>query len=202
VTTELKVLQAIRLKGRIAAADVVAAVDDDPAAVTETVARLTDSGLVLADKTVRLSQEGRARLQELLAAERQAADPRALGAAYDEFRSVNQDFKELVSDWQLRDGRPNTHDDTGYDAAVLQRLEVVHRRVVPIIAAVAGQLPRLSAYADRLAAAYAKVLRGETMWLTRPLIDSYHTVWFELHEELIGAVGLTREGEARAGHAE
>jgi hypothetical protein len=202
VTTELKVLQAIRLKGRIAAADVVAAVDDDPAAVTETVARLTDSGLVLADKTVRLSQEGRARLQELLAAERQAADPRAIGAAYDEFRSVNQDFKELVSDWQLRDGRPNTHDDTGYDAAVLQRLEVVHRRVVPIIAAVAGQLPRLSAYADRLAAAYAKVLRGETMWLTRPLIDSYHTVWFELHEELIGAVGLTREGEARAGHAE
>jgi len=202
VTTELKVLQAIRLKGRIAAADVVAAVDDDPAAVTETVARLTDSGLVLADKTVRLSQEGRARLQELLAAERQAADPRALGAAYDGFRSVNQDFKELVSDWQLRDGRPNTHDDTGYDAAVLQRLEVVHRRVVPIIAAVAGQLPRLSAYADRLAAAYAKVLRGETMWLTRPLIDSYHTVWFELHEELIGAVGLTREGEARAGHAE
>ncbi len=202
MTTELKVLQAIRLKGRIAAADVVAAVDDDPAAVTETVARLTDSGLVLADKTVRLSQEGRARLQELLAAERQAADPRALGAAYDEFRSVNQDFKELVSDWQLRDGRPNTHDDTGYDAAVLQRLEVVHRRVVPIIAAVAGQLPRLSAYADRLAAAYAKVLRGETMWLTRPLIDSYHTVWFELHEELIGAVGLTREGEARAGHAE
>jgi len=202
VTTELKVLQAIRLKGRIAAADVVAAVDDDPAAVTETVARLTDSGLVLADKTVRLSQEGRARLQELLAAERQAADPRALGAAYDEFRSVNQDFKELVSDWQLRDGRPNTHDDTGYDAAVLQRLEVVHRRVVPIIAAVAGQLPRLSAYADRLAAAYAKVLRGETMWLTRPFIDSYHTVWFELHEELIGAVGLTREGEARAGHAE
>lgn len=202
MTTELKVLQAIRLKGRIAAADVVAAVDDDPAAVTETVARLTDSGLVLADKTVRLSQEGRARLQELLAAERQAADPRALGAAYDEFRSVNQDFKEMVSDWQLRDGRPNTHDDTGYDAAVLQRLEVVHRRVVPIIAAVAGQLPRLSAYADRLAAAYAKVLRGETMWLTRPLIDSYHTVWFELHEELIGAVGLTREGEARAGHAE
>ena len=202
MTTELKVLQAIRLKGRIAAADVAAAVDDDPAAVTETVVRLSDSGLVLADKTVRLSPEGRARLQELLAAERQAADPRAIGAAYDEFRTLNRDFKELVSDWQLRDGRPNTHDDSGYDAAVLQRLDGVHRRVEPIIAVVAGQLPRLSAYADRLAAAYAKVQRGETMWLTRPLIDSYHTVWFELHEELIGAAGLTREGEARAGHAE
>lgn len=202
MTTELKVLQVIRLKGRIVAADVAAAVDDNPATVTETVVRLTDSGLLLADETVRLSQAGRARLQELLTAERRAADQRAIGAAYDEFRVVNRDFKELVSDWQLRGGQPNSHDDAGYDAAVLQRLDGVHRRVVPIIGAVASQLPRLSAYRDRLGAAYAKVQRGETMWLTRPLIDSYHAVWFELHEELIGAAGLTREGEARAGHAE
>ena len=40
------------------------------------------------------------------------------------------------------------------------------------------------------------------MWLARPIIDSYHTVWFELHEELILVSGLTREGEARAGHAQ
>jgi hypothetical protein len=34
------------------------------------------------------------------------------------------------------------------------------------------------------------VASGETIWLTRPIIDSYHTVWFELHEELIAATGL------------
>ncbi|MGF2944443.1 MarR family transcriptional regulator [Mycobacterium sp. Lab-001] len=202
MTAELKVLQALRLKGRIAVVDIAGAVDEDPVAVNETVVRLVDSGLLLADRTVRLSQEGRARLQELLAVERQGADRRAIGVAYGDFRSLNRDFKELVSDWQLRDGQPNSHDDSGYDAAVLERLDGVHRRVVPIIAAVSEQLPRLSAYADRLGAAYAKVRRGETMWLTRPLIDSYHTVWFELHEELIGAAGLTRDGEARAGHAE
>jgi hypothetical protein len=33
------------------------------------------------------------------------------------------------------------------------------------------------------------------------MIDSYHTVWFELHEELIAARGLSREEEAKAGHA-
>jgi hypothetical protein len=37
--------------------------------------------------------------------------------------------------------------------------------------------------------------------LTRPIIDSYHTVWFELHEELIQAAGRSREDEAKAGHA-
>jgi hypothetical protein len=46
------------------------------------------------------------------------------------------------------------------------------------------------------------VKSGDTTWLTRPIIDSYHTVWFELHEELILAAGLTREDEAKAGHAQ
>jgi hypothetical protein len=34
------------------------------------------------------------------------------------------------------------------------------------------------------------------------LIDSYHTVWFELHEELIVATGRTREEAARSGDAQ
>jgi hypothetical protein len=46
-----------------------------------------------------------------------------------------------------------------------------------------------------------KIRGGDPTWLTRPLVDSYHTVWFELHEELIGGAGLTREDEAGAGHA-
>ena len=65
--------------------------------------------------------------------------------------------------------------------------------MVPIIDKAATQLPRLIAYSSKLSAALDKIKAGETTWLTRPLIDSYHTVWFELHEELIGAAGLTRE---------
>jgi DNA-binding transcriptional ArsR family regulator len=195
------VLQTIRLKGRVSPDDLAATIDEDRAAISETVTRLTDSGLVLADKTFRLSQEGRARLEGLLAAERRGADADAIAAAYDEFREVNSDFKECVTDWQLKDDQPNKHDDADYDAAVLARLDDIHQRVIPIIATVAGQIPRLSAYASKLDAAHAKVQRGEAMWLTRPMIDSYHSVWFQLHEELIGAAGLTREGEAKAGHA-
>jgi pyruvate,orthophosphate dikinase len=33
------------------------------------------------------------------------------------------------------------------------------------------------------------------------LLDSYHTVWFELHEDLIRLAGRTREAEATAGRA-
>ncbi len=130
-----------------------------------------------------------------LQVERQEVDAAAVMAAYSEFRSVNREFKALVTDWQLKAGQPNTHDDPDYDAAVLARLDEVHHRVAPIVEAAAAQLPRLGRYAAKLQTALDRVRAGETMWLSRPLIDSYHTVWFELHEELILAAGLTREAE-------
>lgn len=115
---------------------------------------------------------------------------------------MNNDFKALVSDWQLKDGQHNDHTDKRYDDAVLARLDTVHEAVMPIVAAAASEVPRLSTYADKLAAALARVQSGDLPWLTRPVMDSYHTVWFELHEELIGASGLAREEEAAAGHAD
>jgi DNA-binding MarR family transcriptional regulator len=200
--SELTVLQAVRLKGRVKPADLAATLGEDPASLAETVEQLTASGLLVEGETLRLSDEGRARLSTLLAEERSAVDAAALAAAYDEFRAVNADFKALVTDWQLKDGKLNTHEDSDYDAAILARLDDVHRRVVPIVAAAATQLPRLSAYSAKLQRALDNVKAGRTAWLTQPIIDSYHTVWFELHEELILAAGLTRQEEAKAGHAQ
>lgn len=196
--SELTVLQAVRLKGRASLDDLAATLGDDVAA---TVDRLTRSGLLVDGKLLRLSPEGRVRLDELLAAERQQIDTAALAATYADFRAVNGEFKALVTDWQVKNGQPNTHDDADYDAAVVARLDNLHQRVAPIVAAAAAQLPRLGRYFSKLHAALDKVHAGETLWLSRPLIDSYHTVWFELHEELILAAGLTRESEAKSGDA-
>jgi hypothetical protein len=206
--TELTVLQAVRLKGRVSRADLartLETLDEDLAEITKTVEQLAASGLLIEGTTLRISPRGRTRLEALLAEERKGVDSVALATAYDDFRSVNADFKALVTDWQLKggpEGEPNTHEDAEYDGAVLARLEGVHQRMVPIIAAAATQLPRLSAYPAKLRTALDKVKAGEIAWLTRPLIDSYHTVWFELHEELILAVGLTREEAARSGDAQ
>src|ERR1700744_5566684 len=76
-----------------------------------------------------ISPDGRARLEELLSEERNGVDSAALSATYDDFRSVNGEFKALVTDWQLKGGvggTPNTHDDAAYDDAVLGRLDDVH----------------------------------------------------------------------------
>jgi hypothetical protein len=203
--TELAVLQGVRLKGRVKLGDLAATLGAGLGDITPIVERLTAAGLLTGGATLRITGGGSDRLAALLAEERDGTDPAAIAAAYDDFRAVNTDFKRLVTDWQLKggpDGVPNAHDDADYDAAVLARLDDVHARTMPIIAAVAAQLPRLSAYATKLVAALGKVKAGETSWLTRPLVDSYHTVWFELHEELIVAVGLTREEAARSGDAQ
>ena len=202
--TELTVLQAIRLKGRTTPTDLAATLDEDLDGITHTVERLTASGLLSEGTTLRITPDGRARLDALLFEERKGVDATAMAIVYDDFRTVNADFKALVTDWQVKgpEGKPNAHDDAEYDAAVLARLDYVHARVVPILEAAATQLPRLNAYSAKLAVALEKVHGGDTAWLTRPLIDSYHTVWFELHEELIGGVGLSREEAARSGDAQ
>jgi hypothetical protein len=199
--SELTVLRAVRLKGRVSEADLVATLDEEPADIAATLAQLTAAGLLVEGRALRISPEGRERLNTLLAEERSGVDQNVLAKSYDDFRAVNNEFKRLLSDWQIKDGQPNSHDDPEYDAAVLNHLDNVHQQVLPVIATVTTLLPRLSRYAEKLDSAFAKIKAGETVWLARPIIDSYHTVWFELHEELIAASGLTREEEARAGHA-
>jgi hypothetical protein len=189
---DLVVLQGVRLKGRVSRADLAATLGEDPG---ELVDDLTRTGLLLDGPTLRLTPEGRERLDELLTAEREHLDEAAISAVYNDFRAVNAEFKALVTDWQVRDGQPNTHDDSDYDAAVLARLDNAHQRITPIVAAAATQLPRLTRYSTKLQTALDNVHAGDTIWLSRPLIDSYHTVWFELHEELILAAGLAREIE-------
>jgi hypothetical protein len=186
--SELTVLQAVRFKGRVSINDLAATLAED---VTNTVEQLVESGLLINSTALRISPSGRARLGDLLTEERAGIDSAALAAAYNEFHSVNADFKALITDWQLN-----------RDAAALARMDAVHDRVLPIIAAAAAQLPRLDGYRAKLVAALEKVKAGETSWLTKPLVDSYHTVWFELHEELILASGLTREQVARSGDAQ
>src|SRR5262245_19994840 len=99
--SDLTVLQAVRLKGRLSETDLVATLDEDPADIAATSAQLTAAGLLVQGKTLRISPEGRERLKTLLAEECSGVDQDALAKSYDDFRAVNVVFKVLVSDWQI-----------------------------------------------------------------------------------------------------
>lgn len=203
MTERIRLLQALRLKGRARVDDLAAATGLD---LEETAAAV--DGLVSAGHAgevggrFKLSPEGRAELDELLAAERATVDSAALANLYDEFDEHNTSLKALMTRWQLKDGStPNDHTDAAYDAAVIADLVTLDVRFRPLLDRFVAVAERLAHYPPRFARALAMIEAGDRSWFAKPLADSYHTVWFELHEDLIGLAGLTRADEAAAGRA-
>lgn len=149
----------------------------------------------------RLTPAGQAEAEAAWQRERAAVDPAAADSLYERFHAVNGPFKALIADWQIRNGEPNDHADATYDAAIVARLATLDADLAPILAQAARLAPRLAAYPPRFAHALARVQAGEHRFMAAPLLDSYHTIWFELHEELIRLSGRTRAAEAEAGRA-
>ena len=75
---------------------------------------------------------------------------------------------------------------------MLDELAHLVRAVTPLCADLAGALDRFTGYDVRLGRALARVERGERSYVDRPRADSVHTVWFELHEDLLATLGRSR----------
>jgi hypothetical protein len=163
-------------------------------------AQLAEQGLVMTKGPITMpTPEGTAvvaRLLRLAAGSQQEQD---LDRLFDGFLPVNRRLREVCSAWQTRpDGTPNDHGDGAYDDTVRERLDEVHSAIGPILRRMAAIEPRLAGYRPRLQEALDKFDDGESAWLASPLMDSYHTVWMQLHQELILMLGLTRaDDEAR-----
>jgi phosphoenolpyruvate-protein kinase (PTS system EI component) len=124
--------------------------------------------------------------QEALLADYCPDDVRsALHAHYERFLELNEEFKQLCTDWQMRGDEPNDHSDAGYDAAVIDKLGTLHAESKPTLDGFAGALARMGRYTDRLDGAIARVQAGETNMFTGVMCGSYHDIWMELHEDLI-----------------
>jgi hypothetical protein len=115
--------------------------------------------------------------------------------AYQAFLPLNTQLLRICTDWQLRpDGSLNDHSDSAYDFKVLERLDRLDERIAILVNRLAEAVPRFSAYPGRLTAALDKIA-DDRQWLASPRCDSYHTVWMQMHEDLLTAVGASREDE-------
>ncbi len=118
-----------------------------------------------------------------------------LGAVYSDFLTLNEDFKQVCTDWQLRNGEVNDHTDSTYDAAVLARLGDINERAQPLCAGMATTSERFAPYGSRLTESLAALSGGENKMFTGVMCGSYHDVWMELHEDLILTQGIDRAKE-------
>ena len=114
-------------------------------------------------------------------------------------------MKETATAWQMRevDGAQtfNDHSDAAYDATVLAALAALHADASAWLRPLEAGLPRLAAYRERLERAAAAARGGDNRYVASPRVDSYHGVWFELHEDLILLAGRNRADEVAAGRA-
>jgi hypothetical protein len=90
------------------------------------------------------------------------------------------------------------HSDPQHDAGVIASLEALPAKVTPICADLGAALDRFAAYGPRLTNALERVRAGDVDWFTKPMLPSYHTVWFELHEDLLATLGIERSSEGTA----
>jgi len=200
----LVVVTCVRLKGFADVGPVVEASGLDPAIVEGILADLATHEFARhRDGRVSgwtLTPPGRALHAELVAAELAAARCEAdVEAGYKEFLGLNPRLLSTASAWQLRqeNGQPvvNDHTDADHDARVIADLRALHAATEPLVARLGSLLERFGRYGSRLSTAVDRVESGDRDWFTKPLIDSYHTVWFELHEDLLSTLGKERASE-------
>lgn len=146
-----------------------------------------------------LTPEGRRHGEALLAVELDRAGAEAaVDRAYRSFLPLNRDLLDTCARWQVKDPAGpvlNDHTDAAYDRAMLDRLSGIDAHIQPICAELGRCLARFDRYGPRLTFALDRVNGGDLDWFTKPLIESYHTVWFELHEDLLATLGLDRTTE-------
>ena len=199
MTDAYLVLHGLAIKRHADAAAVAAALGLDAAAVRAALDEAVGTGRVArAGDGYTLQPLARVALDgsysRLFAAQRADAD---FAAAHERFETINRDLKALMTAWQTIeiDGESvlNDHANKDYDDRLIDRLGALHERAEVILGALAAGLPRLAIYTQKLEAALEKAEDGAIEWVSGARIDSYHTVWFELHEDLLRILGRTRQ---------
>jgi pyruvate,orthophosphate dikinase len=202
-SADLALLRLLGLKGRAPAeflADALSLSVDAAAARYDSMAR--HGWCARVGTGWQLTHTGQAHVAALLESERARADVDAVASLYAEFGEINTTLKQVMTAWQIRpDGTPNDHADAAYDSGVLGDLAELHARAMPLLERLSTLSPRLATYPVRLARALRRVEGGDRGYVARIIADSYHTVWFELHRELIALAGLDAVTEDRAGRS-
>jgi hypothetical protein len=109
--------------------------------------------------------------------------------AFDRFETINTNLKSLITRWQTIDTRgarvANDHSDREYDMEIISNLGEINDEVASLLGTFESALQRFTYYRVNLDAALEKAEAGDLEWVSSARVLSYHTLWFELHEDLL-----------------
>ena len=195
---ELLVLQSLRLAG---AADAGRIADRSflPTDVIEDLVRAAQAaGQVEAfdfgtSRSLVLTEAGHARLRELLDDDLEVEQARTtLRAVLEDFEhGINGEMVRAVSEWQRA--------VPGSEAPVelLDELAALGAELRQVLEPLVATLPRFGRYPAQYRIALRRARDGDLRWIAGIGILSCHTVWAELHQDLLSTLGRERLPETR-----
>jgi DNA-binding MarR family transcriptional regulator len=187
-----EVLHAVRVKG-VASEDALAiATGLDPAAVEAALSELEAEELIVRRPSKKrpgwvVTETGRERHATWLADAHGTDELGRLDEPYAGFLAVNHEVKGLAARWQSASGDAERFE-------LIEAIEAAHAKAVPALDGAADVVERYGRYRDRLGVALER-LDTDPAYFVSPRVDSYHTVWFECHEDFLLTLGRTRAGE-------
>ncbi len=192
--SDFDVLHAVRLRGVVQIPALAEMLGVPAGSFGDSLERLTASGAVFERQGRRvggyaLTEEGRAAHAAQLAERAGAVPVKELERVYDSFLDLNSALKTMCGAWQ------QLGDDVAAKWDAVDRLETLHVDAATVFTGAGARVPRFGRYAERLQAALVALKGGDERYFTSPLVDSYHTVWFEAHEDFLLALGRDRAAE-------
>jgi hypothetical protein len=105
-------------------------------------------------------------------------DRTVVEGALDGFLELNPRLLQLCTDWQLRTPGAN-------DVRLITGFQTLLTELGPILNRLVAVLPRFARYRQRFDAALRATHLADEL-------ESVHTIWFQLHEDLLVTLGINR----------
>jgi hypothetical protein len=195
---EFEVLNVIVLKGMCRTGAVADVLGTSEAAVEETVVALEQGDRIGRAGELLLPTDAAEPALVAFAADaykdlRSGAESDGL---HERFQRINGQLLQTMAAWQQIDvgGHyvANDHSDREYDEKVITRAAKLVERLKRIAGALGEHDPRFLRYGERFDTALDRVDRGDRDYLSSPVLESVHNIWFEFHEDLLRSLGKAR----------
>lgn len=154
--------------------------------LTNILEELQGEGLVDGEGFWYLTDDGESHLGDLLGGRFSSDELDEIEDRYPEFESLDREFKTMANAWQQSDEQSSNRES-------IDQLRAHHRDVEAYLEAFSESIQAAyESYVSDLGAALERLQEGDDEYYTGTEVDSYHTVWFRWHDDLLRTLGKNR----------
>jgi hypothetical protein len=161
-------------------------------AIDAALAELKGVGLIEYEGFIAPTSSGIETLDNWYATDRSELSDATKAALIREFHPLDVELKRTASAWQ----EAVAQDDWDARLNSIEALSNLHSRAIEFIGRFAVPVPRFVEFQKRLETAMTLVLDGEVDHFVGVRCDSYHTIWFHFHEDLLRLLQRERDSES------